>query len=90
MIGLLRGGGSLVNSSQAYPFRDMQPHVQRVVEAFGAERCLWGTDLTRKACSYTEAITMFTEHMPFLTTAQLEQIMSGAAARWIGWGTAPA
>ena len=33
---------------------------------------------------------MFTEHMPFLTTAQLEQIMSGAAARWIGWGTAPA
>ena len=78
------------HSSQAYPFRDMHPHVQRVVEAFGAERCLWGTDLSRKACSYSEAITMFTEHMPFLAAAQLEQIMAGSATRWIGWGEAPA
>lgn len=78
------------HSSQAYPFRDMHPYVQRVVEAFGAERCLWGTDLTRKACTYSEAITMFTEHMPFLNATQLEQIMGGAATRWIGWEGAPA
>lgn len=78
------------HSSEPFPFRDMHPHVQRVVEGFGAQRCLWGTDLTRKACSYTEAITMFTEHMPFLSAAQLEEIMSGSATRWIGWGEAPA
>lgn len=78
------------HSSQPYPFRDMHSHVQRVVEAFGAGRCLWGTDLTRKACSYSEAITMFTDHMPFLDAAQLEQIMGGSATRWIGWEGGPA
>ncbi|MGH6626906.1 MAG: amidohydrolase family protein [Burkholderiaceae bacterium] len=76
------------HSSQSFPFCDMHPHVRRVVDAFGAQRCLWGTDLTRKACSYQEAITMFTEHMPFLDAAQLEQIMGASAMRWIGWGEA--
>ena len=73
------------HSSEAYPFRDMHRHIERVVTSFGAERTLWGTDLTRKACSYREAITMFTEELPFLQPAQLEQIMGGSATRWIGW-----
>lgn len=73
------------HSSEPYPFRDMHPFIERVVEAFGAERVLWGTDLTRKACPYHEAITMFTKELPFLDQAQLEQIMGGAATRWIGW-----
>ena len=78
------------HSSEPYPFRDMHPFIERVVDAFGAERTLWGTDLTRKACSYQEAITMFTQELPFLNQAQLDQIMGGAATRWIGWGGSPA
>ena len=74
------------HSSQPYPFRDMHPFIEQVVDAFGADRTLWGTDLTRKACSYQEAITMFTQELSFLDQAQLEQIMGGAATRWIGWG----
>lgn len=73
------------HSSQPYPYRDMFPFIERVVAAFGAERCLWGTDITRKVCSYQQAITMFTQELPFLNQAQLEQIMGDAATRWIGW-----
>lgn len=73
------------HSHEPYPYRDMHPHVQRVVEAFGAERSFWGTDLSRRACTYQEAISMFTEHMPFLNERQLREIMGEAALRWIGW-----
>jgi predicted TIM-barrel fold metal-dependent hydrolase len=73
------------HSSEAFPFRDMHPHVEQVVRSFSAARSFWGTDLTRKACPYREAIRMFTEEMPFLSGAQLEDIMGGAATRWIGW-----
>jgi hypothetical protein len=37
---------SPVLSSEPYPFRDVQPYLKRVFEAFGRERCYWGTDLT--------------------------------------------
>lgn len=73
------------HSREPYPFRDMHPHVQRVVAAFGASRSFWGTDLTRRACSYEEAMTMFTQQMPFLNQAQLREVMGEAALRWIGW-----
>jgi predicted TIM-barrel fold metal-dependent hydrolase len=73
------------HSSEAYPYRDMHPFVESVVVAFGAERALWGTDLTRNICSYQDAITMFTEELSFLDQTQLEQIMGASATRWIGW-----
>lgn len=73
------------HSSAPYPFRDMHSFIERVVDVFGADRTLWGTDLTRKACSYQQAITMFTQELPFLRQAQLDEIMGAAATRWIGW-----
>lgn len=73
------------HSSEGYPFRDMHPFIERVVDAFGAERVMWGADLTRRKCSYAEAITMFTRELPFLDERQLEQVMGGSALRWVGW-----
>jgi len=49
---------------------------------------MWGTDLTRMVCSYTQAITLFTEHLPFLNAQQLQSIMSGTAEEWLPWGDA--
>src|SRR6476619_5690744 len=34
------------NSSEPYPFRDFTPHIKRLVEAYGPQRCYWGTDIT--------------------------------------------
>jgi predicted TIM-barrel fold metal-dependent hydrolase len=73
------------HSTEPYPYRDLHPYIEQVVRVFGARRVLWGTDLTRAACSYKQAITMFTEELRFLSPSDLEEIMGGAATRWIGW-----
>jgi predicted TIM-barrel fold metal-dependent hydrolase len=74
-------------SAEAYPFRDMQEHIRRVVEAFGPQRCFWGTDLSRliHKCSYREAVTFFTEEMRFLSPRDLEWIMGRGIAEQLGW-----
>lgn len=78
---------ALSHSRQQYPFRDMHSHVQKVVQAFGAERCFWGTDLTLKyeMCSYRERLTAFTEEMPFLSKREKELIMGNAILQCLNW-----
>ena len=34
-------------SLEAYPFRDMTAHLRRCFDAFGPQRCYWGTDMTQ-------------------------------------------
>jgi predicted TIM-barrel fold metal-dependent hydrolase len=33
-------------STEAYPFRDFTPHIRRLFDAYGPQRCYWGTDMT--------------------------------------------
>lgn len=73
------------HSEQAYPFRDLHQPVKDVLDAFGADRVFWGTDLTRLPCSLSEAVTMFTEELDFLQGDELEQVMGTAIINWIGW-----
>ena len=58
---------------------------ERIVEAFGPDRCFWGTDVTRMPCSYRQCVTMFTEEMPWLKGRDLERVMGGAVVDWLGW-----
>jgi L-fuconolactonase len=34
-------------SAEPYPYRDVLPHLRRVIEAFGIERVLWASDFTQ-------------------------------------------
>lgn len=34
-------------SQQPYPFDDLWPHLRRIVDAYGARRLMWGTDISR-------------------------------------------
>jgi predicted TIM-barrel fold metal-dependent hydrolase len=74
-------------SHTPYPFPDMDEHVRRVVDAFGAKRCFWGTDFTHSPhkCSYAQRKTHFTEHLPFLSAADKEKIMGQALLACLGW-----
>ncbi|MEE8439200.1 MAG: amidohydrolase family protein, partial [Micropepsaceae bacterium] len=56
-------------SSELYPFRDVAPYIQHLVDAFGPQRCHWGTDITHSLAmaSYAQRITQFTEELPFLS-----------------------
>jgi len=72
-------------STHAYPFRNTHEPLRRVYDAFGPRRVFWGTDLTRLPCSYGEAISMFTDELPWLPRADLEWVLGRGVCEWFGW-----
>jgi predicted TIM-barrel fold metal-dependent hydrolase len=76
-------------SSEDYPYRNIHPHLKRLIEAFGPRRCFWGTDLSamlsRTKCTYRQAVTMFTEEMDFLSKEDLELVMGRGLAECLPW-----
>jgi predicted TIM-barrel fold metal-dependent hydrolase len=78
-----------VFSTAPYPYKNIQPCIQRLLEAFGPRRCFWGTDasamLQRTRCSYSQCVTLFTEHMDFIAAADKEWIMGRGLAECLDW-----
>jgi predicted TIM-barrel fold metal-dependent hydrolase len=72
-------------STQPYPFCDLDHPLHRIFDAFGPDRFFWGTDFTRLTCSYRQAVTFFTEELPWLKGHDLEKVMGRGLAKWIGW-----
>ena len=72
-------------STESYPYRRLHPYIRRVYDAFGPQRMFWGSDLTRLPCSYRQAITMFTEELPWLTAEDKEWIMGRGLCEWMKW-----
>ena len=72
-------------TGETYPYPGLGPYVRRVHEAFGPRRMFWGTDQTRSPIGYREGIALFTEHMPFLSRADLEWVMGRGVCEWLGW-----
>jgi predicted TIM-barrel fold metal-dependent hydrolase len=72
-------------STEAYPWRNIHPYLRRIVDAFGPERCFWGTDITRMPCSYRQCVTMFAEEMPWLQGRDRDLVMGRAICDWLGW-----
>jgi predicted TIM-barrel fold metal-dependent hydrolase len=77
--------GAPSNSTEQYPWRNIHGYIRQIFDAFGPQRTFWGTDLTRLSCSYREAVTMFTEEMPWLKGRDLELVMGRALCDWVGW-----
>lgn len=72
-------------SSQPYPYHNIHHYLQQIVDAFGPQRCFWGTDITRMPCSYRQCVTMFTEELPWLQGRDQELVMGEAICHWLGW-----
>jgi predicted TIM-barrel fold metal-dependent hydrolase len=74
-------------SAEAYPFRDMTAHIRRLFDAFGPQRCYWGTDLTNSLskATYRQRVTHFTETLDFLSAADKEWVMGRAIMARLGW-----
>ena len=77
--------GAPSTSSQSYPYKNVHKYLQRIVETFGADRCFWGTDITRMPCSWRQCVTMFTEELHWLKGRDLELVMGQAVCDWLGW-----
>lgn len=72
-------------STKSYPYRDVHPHIRQVFDAFGPRRMFWGTDLTRLPCSYRQAVTLFTEELPWLAASDQDLVMGRGLCEWLGW-----
>jgi predicted TIM-barrel fold metal-dependent hydrolase len=70
---------------EPYPFPTLHPLIHRVVDAFGPERCFWGTDLSHLPCPYKQALALFTEELSFLSKADKEWILGRGIAEWLNW-----
>jgi predicted TIM-barrel fold metal-dependent hydrolase len=77
--------GAPSTSTQPYPYKNIHGYLRQIVEAFGPDRCFWGTDITRMPCSYRQCVTMFTEELSWLKGRDLERVMGGAFVDWLGW-----
>ncbi|HKA39277.1 MAG TPA: amidohydrolase family protein [Burkholderiales bacterium] len=71
-----------------YPYRRLHPYLRRVYDAFGPRRMFWGTDWSRLKCTYRQAVTMFTEEIPWLGARDQEWIMGRGLCEWLRWPTA--
>ena len=72
-------------STEPYPYRRLHPYIRQVCDAFGPQRVFWGTDWTRLPCTWRQAITLFTEELPWLSAADKDWIMGRAVCEWLGW-----
>lgn len=81
----VKASGMPGNSLEPYPFRDVEPYIHRVFDAYGPQRVFWGTDFTRMPCSYRQCVTHFTEELPWLAGTDEALVMGEAVCRWLGW-----
>jgi predicted TIM-barrel fold metal-dependent hydrolase len=83
---VIKVSGACTLSREPYPFPDIWDPLSRVFDAWGFDRCLWGTDWTRAfaVVSYEQAVE------PFRTTDRLSEneramLMGGACAKAYRW-----
>jgi predicted TIM-barrel fold metal-dependent hydrolase len=83
---MIKVSGACTLSHEPYPFPDIWDPLARVFEAWGFERCLWGTDWTRAfaVVGYEQAVE------PFRVTDRLNDgeramLMGGACAQAYSW-----
>ena len=46
----LKLSGAPRYSSEPYPYRNIHEYIRQMFDAFGPQRCFWGTDITRMPC----------------------------------------
>jgi len=78
--------GACTLSHEPFPFLDIWDPLRRIFDAFGLERCLWGTDWTRAVnlVSYRDAVEAF-RVTDRLTDAERALLMGESLARVYRW-----
>ena len=78
--------GACTLSHEVFPFRDIWEPLQKIFDAFGIERCLWGTDWTRAVhlLTYQEGVDAFKLNER-LSSSDRAALMGGNLSRIYGW-----
>jgi predicted TIM-barrel fold metal-dependent hydrolase len=83
---VVKVSGACTLSREPYPYPDIWDPLARVFDAWGFERCLWGTDWTRAfaVCNYEQAVEPFRQ-TDRLTESERAMLMGGACAKAYRW-----
>jgi L-fuconolactonase len=74
--------GACTLSREAYPYKDIWDPLARIFDAFGIERCMWGTDWTRavKLLTYKQGVDAFRD-TDRLSESDKRTLMGGTLQR---------
>lgn len=66
-----------------YPYGQVWPTLELMVERIGADRLMWGTDMPfqNRFCTYQQSRAWIEQHCDFLSAEDMALIMGGTAAR---------
>jgi L-fuconolactonase len=83
---VIKVSGACTLSKEPYPFNDIWDPLKRIFDAWGFERCLWGTDWTRAfaVVNYEQGVKPFIETKR-LSDSERAMLMGGACAKAYGW-----
>ena len=86
---VIKISGACTLSHAGYPYPDIWDPLGRIFDAWGIDRCLWGSDWTRAAAvlSYENGISPF-RLTDRLTESERATLMGGACANVYGWSPA--
>ena len=78
--------GACTLSHEPYPYKDIWDPLWRIFDAFGLERCMWGTDWTRAVAflTYRQGVDAF-RLSDRLTDSDRAILMGGALQRVYNW-----
>jgi predicted TIM-barrel fold metal-dependent hydrolase len=83
---VIKVSGACTLSQAGYPYADIWEPLARVFDAWGIERCLWGTDWTRAhaVLTYEQGVAPFRLN-DRLSESERAMLMGGACAKVYGW-----
>ena len=73
--------GACTYSRRSFPYDDLWEPLARVIDSFGVDRCMWGTDWTRTTniLTYEQGFTAFRDHWP-MDPSDKAALMGGTAS----------
>jgi L-fuconolactonase len=78
-----------IASVDGYPFADAHWMIRDIVNAFGPQRCMFGTNFPKAqydpTCTYKQTVELFQHHLP-LSDDERRWILGGTAATLWKWG----
>src|SRR5438067_12400437 len=78
--------GACTLSREAFPYDDIWDPVLRIIDAFGIDRCMWGTDWTRTSgmLTYEQGVAPF-RNTDRLSDSDRSKLMGGTLQKVYRW-----
>lgn len=85
-VGLKWAHASAIFEAPAFPNDALRPILRKVLNAFGAERVMWASDITAIQTGESWAEVLFSlRSNPDLSSQEREDLLGRTARRWLSW-----